>query len=452
MTKTSIYSLIHCILTGAVVTLSANAVRAQVPSLGEMRELRVSCLESFNAAQSRLDDLREFVSQQANRQRGVAERLSKLEKDAAEDKVRLVNLEQSRADNKTRLDRTATAVERATSSYRTAGKVLPNGEAWVTDGSAALAEMRRLVMASPDNEWRRERTREAEQKFGEAMGGWRAARREFDQAGFDLELRTSPNSFKRLGDQNKAMAGELTTITSQLAIHSKTLSSHRKESDRWAEALQKLNTREQGARTRLADNLVKFHLVDLKFAAWRLGQPADKNDAYAALPDLREQLIMDRPLAGSAREGLEPLLKKYLDNGAPRFPRDGRLSSIQPLMRNDGNEAAFLELLARISLAEARLKFLADLWQQETGEVRKVVQQVNDCENETAKITDDVARVAMDVESLRRFVDGQQQSLAAGLESLELIEKRFASDFDAINRILDDTASRTATLEKRLEK
>src|SRR6516162_4879440 len=73
-------------LTGLAVTgvlLAVMSGLAQTTNIAELRELRVACLESFNNAKTRLDELHEFVEQQAGHERGAADELFQLKQNAA---------------------------------------------------------------------------------------------------------------------------------------------------------------------------------------------------------------------------------------------------------------------------------------------------------------------------------------------------------------------------------
>ena len=75
-------------VTATSVLLAVMSSSGQTTNIAELRELRVTCLESFNDAKSRLDELHEFVEQQAGRERGAADELFQLKQSAASAKRR----------------------------------------------------------------------------------------------------------------------------------------------------------------------------------------------------------------------------------------------------------------------------------------------------------------------------------------------------------------------------
>jgi hypothetical protein len=109
-------------------------------------------------------------------------------------------------------------------------------------------------------------------------------------------------------------------------------------------------------------------------------------------------------------------------------------------------------LLARVNLAQARLRFLAQVLQGESASVQAAIGELEKADEQAHSLADDTARLAADQESLRRSLETEQQALARGAETLDLVKKRFAADLKTINQLLDTAAERTATLAKNLER
>ena len=80
--------------TVAVALLTMLSASAQTTNVAELREMRVACLESFNTAKTRLDELHVFVQQQVQREHNAANQLFQLQQSAATAKRRNVELEQ----------------------------------------------------------------------------------------------------------------------------------------------------------------------------------------------------------------------------------------------------------------------------------------------------------------------------------------------------------------------
>lgn len=426
---------------------------AQTTNITELRELRVACLESFNNAQSRLEDLHAFVDRQASCEHSAAEQLFQLKQNAATDKRRNTELQQRAADYNTRLEQAKIAVEQATTSYRAALDSLPNGEAWAAEGSSALSELRRNADAATRSDWKHKRVKEVQEEFIATLSHWRAARRSIEQANFDLELRAAPNCFKRVADQIAAVSDELKTLEKQLTERQTVLADQSKQSERWGAEIRTLRDGEAKSRKELAEVATKFHLVDLKFAAWRLKHSADKDLGLEALPDVLEK---------SVEAGHGPVDTVDIP-GQTRIGGNDTFASLAEAPHTENREAAveseekepdptFAEILARVNLAQARLAFVSETWNTEVASVRSAISQLETLEEKARILSDDTARLAADQETLRRSLETENRALASGAETLDLVQKRFITDLDVIEHLLKSATDRTATLAKRLEK
>jgi len=74
------------------------------------------------------------------------------------------------------------------------------------------------------------------------------------------------------------------------------------------------------------------------------------------------------------------------------------------------------------------------------------------CRGHPATVSGNTARLGADQEGLRRSLETEQQALARGAETLDLVKKRFAADLKVVNQLLDTAAERTATLAKSLNR
>jgi hypothetical protein len=434
-----------------LLAISSVSSMAQTNNFADLRDLRVACLETFNSARSRLDELHAFVEQQAAGEKSAASQLFQLRHNADDAKRRIEDLKQTQVENKTRLENARTAVQRATVSYAAAVKALPNDEKWASEGSAAINELRRAVTATPQIEWKRKRLKEVESEYVETIKQWRAARRSFEQANFDLELRTSPGVFKRVDDEAKSTDTELDSLSSVLAEREKTLDVLGKDSSRWGNAMQGLYEQQNAARKRLSSSISAFHLVDLKFAAWRLVQSEDKDYAMEALPDILEESLpgYSTQINGHRVSGLSNAMEGGAMPISSSAPADAA-----PLAAPSAPEPdpAFAAILKRVELLVARLDFVAGLWEGEVASVRSSVTQLEAVQEKVASTASQTASAAASIEELRRSLVKEQLALAAGLETLDLVKKRFSSDFADITRLLDDATIRTDKLEKGLER
>jgi outer membrane protein TolC len=115
-------------------------------------------------------------------------------------------------------------------------------------------------------------------------------------------------------------------------------------------------------------------------------------------------------------------------------------------------DAAFRDLLARVNLAQGRLRFLAQVLQAEFNSVESAISLLESAENKAGDLAESAGRLAADQESLRRSLETEQQALTKGEDTLDLVKKRFNADLKVINDLLDTAADRTATLARRLER
>jgi chromosome segregation ATPase len=446
------YTLLPARLAAAGALLAVITAPAQTTNMAELRELRVACLESFNSAKTRLDELHGFVGQQAERERAAANQLFDLQQSAASAKRRNGELQLQVRQCTNLLGRAQSAVEKATASYRAAVEAMPSGETWAADGSAALNELRRAADAAPRDMWKHKRLKEIEAEFVETLHQWRAARRSMEQASFDLELRAAPSAFRRVPVQIESVSGELKALEGQLAERQTALAKLSKQSKQWGEAIRALREGEAQSREHLASIGFKFHLVDLKFAAWRLKHSGLADEGIEALPDVLEESLASEPARPVQVTGIPGagIPSAGTHGGAPS-PESAAAPKEEAAAVEEG-DAAFRDLLARVNLAQARLRFVAEVLQAEFNSVQAAISSLEKVEEQARTLADDTARLAADQESLRRSLETEQQALAKGAETLDLVKKRFAADLKVINQLLDTAAERTATLAKSLER
>lgn len=418
--------------------------------MAELRELRVACLESFNSAKLRLDDLHGFLAQQTERERAAANQLFGIQQNAASAKRGNTELQQQVRQCSNLLARARASLEKATASYRAALDSMPSGEAWAADGSAALNELRRAADAAPRDAWKHKRVKEIEAEFVDTLRQWRAARRSMEQASFDLELRAAPSAFRRVAGQIESASDELKALEKQLAERQTLLEKLSKQSEQWGAAVRALSDREAQARQGLANIGFKFHLIDLKFAAWRLKHSDLGEEGMEALPDLLERSLefepAKRPTAVTPLPG-----SASLANMEASAPDKYSLSPGEEKESLEQGDDAFRDLLARANLAQGRLRFLTGVLQSEFNSVQAAISVLEKVEEQAQELVQDTARLAADQESLRRSLETEQQALAKGAETLDLVKKRFTADLQAINQLLDSATERTATLAKSLE-
>jgi len=429
--------------------------QAQTNKVAALRELRISCLETFNTTRERLEELRSFVEQQTGRQRAAADQLFQLGQSVAAANRRMLDLQQKRSTTKTNLEQVRITIERAVTSYQAAGQALPRGESWADDGAKALTELRRAADATPRDQWKHLRVKEAESQLATTVRGWRAARREFERAGFDLELRAASVIFTRISNQLAAASTELDSLATLLTNRATALTVLTSNSTQWAKTIKELNDGNAEARKRLAKVAFEFHLVDLKFTAWRLNQAGLAEEGVSSLPDLLERQIEKEFMPDSVNS---------LDL-APTHVRAGGLHIHDAAAVNPTAEAAgitsteepketdpkFRELLERVTVATGRLQFLTEAWNRESANVQTALNAVESSEDQTKGIVNETANLAAELESLRRTTESAKLDLAAGLATIDLVQKRFAGEMENVNRLLNDATSRTTQLQKALE-
>ncbi len=441
------------LLTAAALILAGSSAIAQSTNLAELRELRVQCMESFSTSQLRLDELRAFVGQQAGRERAAATQLFQLQQGTAAAKRRGDDLKRALAQCTNSLQTAQRGVEQVSASYRAAVETLPTGDPWATDGSAALGDLRRAAAAAPRDTWKYRRFQQASSMFAETLQEWRTARRTMEQAAFDLELRGAPSAFKRISNQFASVSVELKALERQLADREENLGKLTEKSRAWSAAIRELREGEETSRERLAKIRFGFHLVDLKFAAWRLEQSSLGEEGIEALPDAVEKLLSFEPamtaggIAHSA-PGASPMSMMGLDS----MNAAGLRSSDEEAQEDkEEGDAAFRDLLARVDLAQARLSFLSTVLRKESISVQTAVGALEAVEDRATRLAGEAAELSAEQERLRRGLETEQAALARGAETLDLVKKRFASDLKVINGLLKASEERTKALSKGLE-
>lgn len=429
--------------------------QAQTNKVAALRELRISCLETFNTTRERLEELRSFVEQQTGRQRAVADQLFQLGQSVAAANRRMLDLQQKRSTTKTNIEQVRITIERAVTSYQAAGQALPRGESWADDGAKALTELRRAADATPRDQWKHLRVKEAESQFAATVRNWRAARREFERAGFDLELRAASVIFTRISNQLAASSTELESLATLLTNRATALTVLTTNSTQWAKTIKELNDGNAEARKRLAKVAFDFHLVDLKFTAWRLNQAGLAEEGISSLPDILERQIeqesmpsMIIPTTFDAASGIAGDASSL--NAAARVPAPQ--SPVAPSTEEPKEtDPKFRELLERVTVALGRLQFLTEAWNRESANVQTALNAVERSEDQTKGIVNETANLAAELESLRRTTENSRLNLAAGLATIDLVQKRFAGEMENVNRLLNDATNRTAQLQKALE-
>lgn len=427
--------------------------QAQTNKVAALRELRITCLETFNTTHERLEELRSFVEQQTGRQRAAADQLFQLGQSVAAANRRMLDLQQKRTTTKTGVEQARLATDRAVTSYQTAGQALPRGEPWADDGAKALTELRRAADATPRDQWKHLRVKEAESQFATTVRDWRAARREFERAGFDLELRAASVNFARISNQLATASIELESLATQLTNRATALTSLTTNSAQWAKTIKELNDGNAEARKRLAKVAFDFHLVDLKFTAWRLNQAGLAEAGISSLPDILERQIEHEFMPsgatpiGRAQTHVMSGDDLGVAGGAPAPDSAGESSTEEPRE----TDPKFRELLERVTVAMGRLQFLTEAWNRESANVQAALAAVESSEDQAKGLVAETANLAAELESLRRATENAKLNLTAGLATIDLVQKRFAGELENVNRLLTDATSRTAQLQKSLE-
>lgn len=430
------------------------STQAQTNKVAALRELRITCLETFNTTHERLEELRSFVEQQTSRQRAAADQLFQLGQNVASANRRLLDLQQKRTTTKLGMEQVRIATERAVTSYQAAGQALPHGDSWADDGAKALTELRRATDATPRDQWKHLRVKEAEAEFATTVRDWRAARREFERAGFDLELRAAGVIFTRISNQLAAASTELESLATLLTNRTSALTVLATNSAQWAKTIKQLNDGNAEARKRLAKIAFDFHLVDLKFTAWRLNQAGLAEEGISSLPDLLERQIEKEsmPLSITPLSNASTYMRDAADlSGAGAPAIESAAKSPEETEQIKEADPKFRELLERVTVALGRLQFLTVAWNRESANVQTALNAVESSDVQTKALVDETANLAAELESLRRATENAKLNLTAGLATMDLVQKRFAGEQENVNRLLNDAASRTTQLRKSLE-
>lgn len=421
-----------------------------------MRDLQIACLETFSTTQERLKELGSFVEQETGRQRAAADQLFQLKQSIDSAKHKISDLEQQQAFTKSEFERDRIGIERAVTSYKAAGQNLPKGEQWADDGSKAMAELRQDADATPRDQWKHLRVKEAETQFSSTVHDWRAARREFERAGFDLELRAATVTFDGISNQLAAASTELSFLHDLLTNREKSLILLATNSDTWAASIRELNRGNAESRKRLAKVAFDFHLVDLKFTAWRLNQAGLAEEGISSLPDILEhQAALDfnpsSPTANSVTPigGFASLGASANAMAAPQTASEE--AATKPTEESPESDAKFRELLDRVNIQTGRLQFLLEAWNAESANVKTAIEAVESSGEKAKTLADETASLAANLETLRRSTESTKIGLAAGLATMDLVQKRYSADLQEINHLLDDAMNRTTQLQKSLD-
>lgn len=443
------------VLSGLICLLFSVVAPAQTNKVAALREIRITCLETFNTTHERLEELRSFVEQQTSRQRAAGDQLFQLGQNVATANRRILDLQQKRNTTKTAVEQSRIATDRAVTSYQAAGQALPRGEPWADAGAKALTELRRAADATPRDQWKHLRVKEAESQFADTIHDWRAARREFERAGFDLELRAAAVIFTRISNHLASASTELEALTTLLTNRQAALTLLSTNSAQWAKTIKELNDGNAEARKRLAKAAFDFHLVDLKFTAWRLNQAGLAEEGVSSLPDLLERQIenefMPRSVTsiGDASRRLNDMDVSNLSAAGTAPAPEGAAASTAEEPK-DG-DPKFRELLERVTVAMGRLQFLTAAWNRESANVQTALTAVENAEDQTKGLVDETANLAAELESLRRATENAKLNLTAGLATIDLVQKRFTGEMENVNRLLTDAATHTLHLQKSLE-
>ncbi|MDB6023984.1 MAG: hypothetical protein JWM68_207 [Verrucomicrobiales bacterium] len=419
---------------------------AQSPVI-EMRDLRISCLEAIDTAETRLSDLSGFVQEQERRHEAVGRRVVTLSQTLTEARHQARNLGQSQSNQMATLEQVRGTLDRVTTSYKKATEVLPTGEAWAADGAAALSELQRAAWTNSASIWLRDRSQSLESELKESIARWRSAKRQFQQVGFDLQLRGTPEILKRIESQFGSIGRDVQGLTQVIGKQEGELATLRKSDDQWNEALRDLQKQGQAARVRQMQAAYSFHLVDLKFAAWRLAQPADETGMAFVLPDVREESI-NGPIA-TDYESLPRSASHDSMGISPQSTSEG--GGAPPQIPQEQIDESLRELVKRITLAKARLDLLSGLWEGEYQQVRELISKLNRSEDSARDLEYQTGRLAADLEASRRSAASQREELAAGLQTLEPLQKRFSADLNQVKSLTDNVVARTSDLDKKLK-
>lgn len=420
----------------------------------ELRDLRISCLESFNITKNRLEDFHGFLEQQAAKEKVFEDKLVQIQQqvDATKRSQETLSRRASRITNE--IESIRGQLDRATTSFRKAVEVLPTGEDWATDGAAVIREIRRAADAAPRDEWKRQWVSECEGAYEEVLNEWRAARRAVDGARFDLELRAAPSVFKRTSDQIVAVEKELKSLKNLILERGNTLVAERKEGEKWAGAIQTLRENELMVQNKLFDVTYQFHLVDLRFTAWRLKQSGNQEMALEAMPDLFEKHmpVVPTDVAGIPSPTSDEKLKLVAPGASYKLidgpHSDSRKTAVE---REEKEDAAFSLLLTRFRLAHDRLEFLTSVLDSEVKGLNSAIDAVENKGNEVHSLSEETAQLAVDLESSKRQLESGHELLTAGIQTLDLVKKRAATDLTEIQGLLKVASAKIDQLSKSLE-
>jgi chromosome segregation ATPase len=437
-----------------VYLMSSSLAFAQTNRVSTMRDLRIACLETFSTSQERLQELGSFVEQETGRQRAAADQLFQLRQSVDSAKRKISDLEQKQAITKSEFEQDRTGIERAVTSYKAAGQSLPKGETWADEGAKAIAELRRAADATPRDQWKHLRVKEAETQFSSTLHDWRAARREFERAGFDLELRAATVTFDRISNQLTEASTELSSLDGLLKNRERSLILLTTNSDKWAASIRELNRGNAESKKRLAKVAFDFHLVDLKFTAWRLNQAGLAEEGISSLPDILEhEAVLNfnpSPTVNSATP-IGGLASLSAPNSAGVAQAANEEAATKPAEESPEPDAKFRELLDRVNLQTGRLQFLLEAWNAESANVKTAIDAVESSGDNAKALADETAGLAADLETLRRSTESTKTSLTAGLATMDLVQKRYSTDLQEINHLLDQAMNRTTQLQKSLD-
>ena len=197
-----------------------------------------------------------------------------------------------------------------------------------------------------------------------------------------------------------------------------------------------------------------FHLVDLKFTAWRLNQAGLAEEGISSLPDILEHqaALNFNPISMPGNSGT-PVggIMSGSDGSAAASLEASEGLAAKPAEEASEPDAKFRELLDQVTLQTGRLQFLLEALNAESANVKTAIDAVENSGEKAKALADETAGLAANLETLRRSTESTKDGLTAGLATMGLVQKRYSADLQEINHLLDDAINRTTQLQKSLD-
>jgi chromosome segregation ATPase len=278
---------------------------------------------------------------------------------------------------------------------------------------------------------------------------WRDANLSFEQAKVELNVRGCESQRKGIVDQLDNATRVLAKIKPAVTDIQGQMDSLRKDSARWVGSLTQLDDKLHAAGELLSECRHQFHLADLAFATRVLLQTCDEmaansfEDVSPYNIDLWD--IVPEELPNVKFDSLEPIKSRPVNSQMMQ-------TRLPTMKASDKRPANIAENMARLDLATAKLKYLAELLEADAKSLGSAVERLEKIGKEATKIEGKVAELFQNLASLGQALDRHRTDIAVGLGRLLLVQKRLESEDSALRASVAEATRQIAEFNRLLGK